>query len=192
MKCERCGKDDAVVKITRIEPNGRAHQVCLCQPCAAEASPHQKKAMEKQVSVDMLLKQLLTQQKMQLVEEESAQRVSADPCPSCGLDFAVYKATYMLGCPDCYEAFSEALEEDLERFHRAKTHVGTEAPMKSDFAVVQERLQAMRDELKSAIEYEDFDRAAYLRDEIARLEKELQQPQTSPTQEKSEPKEKPT
>lgn len=171
MKCEQCGKDDAVIKITRIEKDGRAYQVCLCQSCAAEVSPYQKKAMEKQTSFDMLLKELLKQQKMESAQSGPGVAASVPPCPSCGLEYATYRATYMLGCPDCYDSFAEVLEPDLQRIHQATRHAAGEENVVSELVRIQERLQAMRDELSSAIEFEDYERAAYLRDEISKLEK---------------------
>lgn len=183
MKCERCGQEDAVVKITRIEPGGHAHQLLLCQECAAEASPYQKKLKEKQANFEMLFKELLKAQKVEIAEDEEAQKPDVPPCPACGLEFARYRATYMLGCPDCYEAFGDALEADLERIHRATRHIGTAAPARSKAAELQERLQAMRSELTSAVEYEDYERAAFLRDEIARTEKALRESVESSSQE---------
>lgn len=179
MKCERCGKDDAVVKLTRIERTGSTHQICLCQVCAAEASPYQKKILQKKSSMDDILKELLKQQKLPATAaptdtaEEAARVPATAPCPHCGLEYASYRSTMMLGCPDCYEAFAEQLEPELQRYHRAAAHSapGSEGP--GMLADLQERLGVARSELKSAVEYEDYERAAFLRDEISRMEKQI-------------------
>ncbi len=190
MKCERCGKDDAVVKLTRVEKGGNPYQICLCQVCASEASPYQKKIFEKHQNIDIMLKELLKQQKAQMTKLEEGRHVQTpDPCPSCGLDYSVYKSTLMLGCPDCYEAFAAELEEDLAKYHRTTEHVtdGEEPP--SRLAEWQEQLSEARSELKLCIEYEDFERAAFLRDEITRLEKKINSAAEEP---EVQPKDKPT
>ncbi|MBI5153821.1 UvrB/UvrC motif-containing protein [Candidatus Poribacteria bacterium] len=176
MKCERCGKDEAVIKLTRIERGGEVLQVVLCQSCAAEASPYQKKILQKSAgaSLDMLLKELLKQQKGQAgapVDDSDARGVP--PCSSCGLEYAAYRKTYMLGCPGCYEHFAEQLESDLHRVHRATRHIGDGPRQSEELVELQERLEEMRAELKEAIEDEDFERAAFLRDEIGRIEKSV-------------------
>lgn len=183
MRCEQCGKAEAVVKITRLESGAAPYQICLCQTCAADASPYQKKILEKQSTYDFLLQKLLKQQQESRDESEAAAPASAGgalreeetpmTCPSCGLDYARYKATLMLGCPDCYESFSELLERDLFRFHRATRH-GQEAETgPTELADLQDRLRDAKSELKSALELEDFERAAFLRDEVAGIEKRL-------------------
>ncbi|MBX3729026.1 MAG: UvrB/UvrC motif-containing protein [Candidatus Sumerlaeia bacterium] len=177
MKCEKCGQDDAMIKITRIERGGAPYQVHLCQTCAIEVSPYQKKLMAKQVPIDKIFKELLKGKgAVVMPEQEEAQKAATGPtCPTCNLSFADYRSTYMLGCPDCYEAFGDALAADIVRVQRASRHVDSTPPSRSLAAELQERLQAMRSELASAIEYEDFERAAFLRDEIARTERALKE-----------------
>lgn len=175
MKCERCAKAEASVKITRVH-DGIPSQVLLCQSCAAESSPYQKQALEKNASLDHLLKELLaSQQKGHVATGEGAQKHVEEglSCPSCGIDYTLYRATGMLGCPDCYDAFTDELEADLMRLQRATRHVGGDESPAIRGAEIQRRLVAMREELHQAIEDEDFTRAAYLRDEIAQTEKEL-------------------
>ncbi len=96
-------------------------------------------------------------------------------CPSCGLDYNDYRRTLMLGCPDCYESFSDLLEKDLTRFHRATRHTDSEDHKPSELASLQDRLREARSELKSTLEIEDYDRAAFLRDEIETLENRMEE-----------------
>lgn len=178
MRCERCGKEEAVVKLTRVESNGQVFQTVLCKTCAAEASPYQKKMIQNQVSMELLLKELLkTQGKVKVAsEEEAAVRADVDPCPTCGLEYSAYRSTLMLGCPDCYDAFGVHLEADLKRMHRSTRHVGGAPHQSSELLDLQRTIQHMREELKEAIEMEDFERAAFLRDEIAKAEERIRSP----------------
>lgn len=183
MRCEQCGKVEAAVKITRLESGAAPYQICLCQGCAAEASPYQKKILEKQSTYDFLLQKLLKQQQESPQESEApsgdsggaARREEDVPmsCPSCGLEYARYRSTLMLGCPDCYESFAELLERDLFRFHRATRHDVGEEARPTEMADLQDRLRDAKSELKSALELEDYERAAFLRDEVAGIENRL-------------------
>ncbi len=183
MRCEQCGKADAVVRITRIESGAAPYQLCLCQSCAAKASPHQKKLLEKQSTYDVLLQKLMKHQAVGEFEAggsvaEVAEEESPLTCPSCGLNFGDYQRTLMLGCPDCYESFSDVLEKDLTRFHRATRHTGSEEHKPSELANLQDRLRDARSELKSALEIEDYERAAFLRDEISNIESRMEELRT--------------
>jgi protein arginine kinase activator len=182
MKCERCGQNEAVLKLTRVESDGGAYQISLCQSCAADESPYQK-AQQKQTSFDMILKELIKQQTSKSGGDEGAARLGATglTCPSCDLDFASYKSTYMLGCPDCYDAFEEVLRDDLMRFHRVDRHTGEESDRTQELARRHEDLRKLKADLQTAIDEEDFERAASLRDQISDLETQTQAPsETSP------------
>lgn len=173
MKCDRCGKGEAIVRIVRILPSHDIESKWYCEECAAEASPYQKKLLQKP-SLDALLKEMIKQQQAQS-GAQSVRFAGVEPCPTCGLEFAAYRSTYMLGCPDCYEAFAEQIEEDLKKLHRAVRHTGEESAETRRLASMQETLRELREDLRQAIDGEEYERAARLRDEIARLEKKLRE-----------------
>lgn len=173
MRCTRCQNNDAVFVFTRLEPGStRAEREQLCQECASSASPYIRKLFIKQ-PVAELLEQLLKAQ----TKEEGAATVpqsaratpQVPPCSHCGLSFGAYKASLMLGCAKCYASFGEALLEDIRRFHNTDHHVGDAPPQRDELVDRQVRLSAMRQELQDCIENEDFERAAYLRDQIRKL-----------------------
>lgn len=172
MKCEKCHSADAQVKIVRIERDGSVNAALLCMRCAAEASGTQKQNLPS-VMLDALLQEVIKQQ----LDEHAASKPPAEtaddspPCPNCGMTLGTYKKTYMLGCAECYEHFEETVEADLVKLHRAKQHVALDDPG-ADKAARQQVVRAIREELREAVEYEDFSRAAELRDRLARLESE--------------------
>lgn len=163
MKCESCGRDEAVVHLIRLE-GGVVSDARLCHECVRGLSKYRQKISSKSLSVASLLTQLAKG------AQEAAARVSKEtavsPCPSCGLEFASYKATMMLGCPDCYDSFSDQLLPELRRIHGSTQHVGTSPEHKPDVVERQKRLADLKEELTQAVENEDFERAAFLRDEI--------------------------
>lgn len=173
MKCEHCGNTEAVVKITRIDPDGNVVPYFLCQECAADMSPYQKAFLAKQKTFQTLLSELIASAEGAETEEESTEGISSATCPSCGLDFSQYRTSSMLGCPDCYDAFGPELEADLRRYHRATSHAAGAPGTEEANREMEDTLSELRRELKIAVDEERYQDAARLRDEISRTEQRL-------------------
>jgi len=96
---------------------------------------------------------------------------SSEACPFCGLTFSDFRETGRLGCPQCYETYAVHLQKLLRRVHGGTQHVGKvylpPDPTSSDR---ERRLDALKRRLQRAVDSEDFERAAELRDEIRSLE----------------------
>lgn len=173
MKCNRCGNNPATVKLTRIV-KGKVIELNLCQSCAGEVSPFQKKIAAAQ-SLNALIEQLLKSEKAKGVEEDAAEPIPADlTCPDCGVNFERYKRSLMLGCPRCYEAFGDHLLKDLRKVHGAVQHVGRVPLQYRQRMMLAQRLEQLRQEMQEAISDEDFERAARLRDRIRAVQSEYQ------------------
>jgi protein arginine kinase activator len=96
-------------------------------------------------------------------------------CPRCGLQYSSFKETGRLGCSECYKAFQNQLKPLLRRIHGDTRHRG-KSPMRGGAAGAPQRhVQRLHDELQRAVEREDFERAAQIRDEIRRFEAEARQ-----------------
>jgi protein arginine kinase activator len=84
-------------------------------------------------------------------------------CTHCGFTWDEYRARGLLGCPQCYAVFGDALEVDLAWFHRTLAHAagaGDPAAPKPDPG---ETLAALREELAAALRREDYSEAGRLR-----------------------------
>ena len=95
---------------------------------------------------------------------------AAPRCPSCGFALADFEREKSLGCPRCYEVFSDTLHEVLRSAQAGQTHHGKH-PANRDGMLREARLREARTELALAVAKEDFESAARLRDEIRTLEK---------------------
>ena len=88
-------------------------------------------------------------------------------CESCGATFAEFRENSLLGCSDCYAAFEGPLSPLMERAHEGGTHHAGKVPRR---AGVGERrqvaLRLLRRRLDDAVQSEDYEVAAQLRDEI--------------------------
>ncbi len=94
-------------------------------------------------------------------------------CSDCGTTFDEFRKTGLLGCSNCYEAFEEQLGPLLQRAHDGATHHVGKIPSRAGSSVDrQQRLTALRRQLSDAVEAEQYERAATLRDEIITTEQD--------------------
>ena len=160
MICQRCKKRDATVHLTEII-QGEKREKHLCEQCAAEDGI----TLKTQVPLSQLLESFVKTQ------AGAAEAVNIT-CQACGMTFAEFRSGGMLGCPYDYDAFEKHLTPLLKRAHEGGLqHVG-KVPQRA--GVAQERqheLMRARRELASAVEREDYELAAKLRDQIRNLEK---------------------
>lgn len=90
-------------------------------------------------------------------------------CPSCGMSLAEFAKSGKLGCPDCYEHFRPYLSGVLQSIHSNTTHTGKISKNADERIKRKRELEKLNAELKGAIEQQDFERAAVLRDRINEL-----------------------
>jgi protein arginine kinase activator len=166
MKCESCGENEAVIHLTQIE-NNEMTTSHLCESCAAargletgdEPSPFP-------------LADFLAQVGGEGSGAEGAE-ADSDTCPFCGLTFAGFRDAGRLGCPQCYSTFDQQLRGLLRRIHGSTQHVGkVYLPPDPTASEREKRLEGLRRRLRRAVDNEEFERAAELRDAIRALEGE--------------------
>lgn len=148
MLCQKCGKREATTYVSNTV-NGVKKEICLCSECA------QSEGLE--VGFDFGFNSLLS------AIFGDGRLPETKKCPTCGRTFSEISKTGNVGCPDCYETFEKELRPMLLKVHRGDRHKGS-APGSAPEKKVS--VQSLRDELKLAIEREDFEKAAILRDKI--------------------------
>ena len=165
-KCRRCSKP-ATLHITEIR-EGKAVALHLCETCARdylESSDHETTSTSG-ADVPSKLEEL--------ANEGSEEALAGLVCPHCGITFAEFRESGRFGCPGDYTEFMAQILPLLENIHEGTTHIGKrprhQSSPTSDFS----RLIQMRKELQEAIEREDYESAAQLRDTIASLESDVQ------------------
>ena len=100
--------------------------------------------------------------------------------PKCGASFEEITESGKIGCMECYRVFHDRLLPTIHRIHGTAKHKG-KIPGTAALRIVEPAgkiavvetspLDKKRAELKAAIEKQDFERAAVLRDEIREMEK---------------------
>ena len=152
-QCSLCGAK-AQRQYTEIV-GGRKKSMPLCLECAKKQAlvapppsmPGPKQAMHFKLKAKVISQGLPT---------------STLRCPECGIRLVDLRKTGRVGCAHCYEIFRKQILPLLKRVHGAVEHVGSRpagAPPRIE-------LNQLREDLRRAIEAEDFEQAARLRDRI--------------------------
>lgn len=93
-------------------------------------------------------------------------------CPECGLTYNEFTKVGRLSCGKCYEAFRSKLEPIMVQLHGSTNHVGqTPEDPANEHQQVHEA-ERLRELLQDAIENEQYEKAAALRDRLEQLETE--------------------
>lgn len=161
MLCDNCGQNEAIIHLTQIVDN-QMSTFHLCEGCAAE------KGLQPGADTgNFPLSDFLAQVGKGVPEGAAA----GGPCAFCGLTLEEFRKSGRLGCSHCYVTFETNLKTLLRRLHGGTQHVGkVYLPPDPSRAEQQERLAGLRRKLDRAVENEDFERAAQIRDLIRTLE----------------------
>jgi len=162
MLCDICKKNPATVHLTEIIDE-QMNELHLCEDCAR----HKSAAMEQQFGLSDLLAGMADFEKPDKDEENVAVK-----CPNCNLTYADFKKVGRLGCGECYNAFRKYLAPLLKRIHGSNQHVG-KSPFKEKTILKPGRkntdLDGLKAQMQKAIQREDFEEAARLRDQIKKI-----------------------
>lgn len=94
-------------------------------------------------------------------------------CPYCGMNYQEFIKSGRLGCNQCYECFKKPLYSLLKKLHGHSRHKGKVPPAIRDAINRKKKIDNFKNELQRSILREDYERAAELRDIIAKEEKDL-------------------
>lgn len=165
-KCLRCTKQ-ATLHITELKA-GKSISLHLCETCAQEYLS----TVEVGGIPEEYGNTYSPSEKEGSLEEEASE-TGARSCPYCGITFKQFRSQGRLGCPRDYEVFHEELLPLLESIHGETQHVGKFPPKVSENSRRQHELIRLKNELKSAVDDEQYERAAQVRDQIQVIEAEL-------------------
>ena len=156
MLCCICKEKEAKVHLTQIVGN-KMQKVDLCDDCAKEKGVDDPTGS----SLAHLLLGLGA-----ATETEPGEAGGGLKCPNCGFTQADFKKTGRLGCPACYEIFGEGLDTLLKSMHKGTHHTGKVPVAMRRIRDSERLLKSLQEQLQKAIDTEDFEQAAKLRDQI--------------------------
>ena len=164
MTCNICGVNEATIHLTEIV-NDQMVEIHLCEGCAQEKGTDFKTHFN---FGDLLSGFSGTE----TASAQSGKRKSLH-CVKCSLTYEEFGKTGRLGCPSCYESFSNLLLPLIKRVQRAVHHMGKKPSRLSEDDKAVYDLRMLQDRLKRSVESEAFEEAARLRDEIKKMEERI-------------------
>lgn len=167
MICESCGKKEATIHFTKIEA-GEMEEKHLCEDCAKEGD---KMDFGVQFTLNDLFGGLLGFD----IEEESAKNTKKDKvCNRCGLSYRRILNTGKFGCPDCFVNFREEIKPLLRSIHGHDEHKG-KIPSNTNKRLTKKRqIKVLKQELEKSILEERYEESAKIRDEIKKIEDNME------------------
>lgn len=158
MMCEKCGINPAAVTLTQVI-NGKKTVKKLCASCAQENNVY------KDFNMDLGFSSLFSSF---FNENERIASDAKESCPLCSMTRAEFLKNGKPGCSECYATFESSMMPLLKKIHSTNTHTG-KVPGKSGNAS-ENKIDLLKAQLKEAIEKEEYEKAARLRDEIKEME----------------------
>lgn len=143
--------------------NGEKRDIYLCADCAGEN--------EFGISFGDLFQGFLEsffspQAGIMFEKKATAPEKAAVRCSNCGLTYESFKKTSKLGCAECYTAFKDELEYIIKNIQGSNNHEG-KFPKRCGQEFIQKReIEKLKSRLRRAIEEEEYETAAKIRDEI--------------------------
>ena len=160
MKCHHCDSQ-ATVHLTQII-NGQMHKMDLCESCAQEKGV----TNPDNLSIGSLLDD----------QPKIDASTASMTCESCGTTHQDFKKGGRLGCEACYHVFRPVLEPLLDGMHAGINHLGKVPSRSVEKKTTDDSVDALRIALQKAVEEENYEKAAELRDRLKKLQAESSSP----------------
>lgn len=160
MLCQVCKKREATIHVTNVE-GSKVSAIHICRECAEERGFDELKKSNFAANdfVAGLFDTAFADQKIK----------AGDACPNCGTSYDTFQNVARLGCSECYEFFQKQLLPLLRGIHGNTRHAG-KVPRRFGPQVSRRRqVRKLQEELELAVQLEQYERAAVLRDEIRKL-----------------------
>lgn len=166
MLCQACKQNKATTYVKTII-NGQLTELNLCDQCAKEQGFG---TMFGGFDIGDFLGGIFSNQPA----KENVKR-----CDRCGASYEEIARSGKIGCARCYVLFKDQMAPLIQRIHGSAMHKGkkpggyalriTENKKNQIMPIKETKLQEKQRLLKEAIEHQEFETAAKLRDEIKEM-----------------------
>ncbi len=162
MKCDRCKKREATTHLTRIV-NGYKEEYHLCPECAKGS--HEYNDIKNGINLGLggFLSGMFSNKHQGSLEGDT------DICPTCNMPYSEFLQKGKLGCGDCYLTFKNRIKKPLKQIHGTFEHTGKAPKRCGDAIMLDKKISKLEAEMYTAVQKQDFETAAKLRDEINSL-----------------------
>ncbi len=159
MLCQDCNEREATIHLTQITGNKKT-VLDLCRECA------QKRGFDNPLkNVSFPLADFLASMAEKICAGGST-ALQQVKCPGCGLTFVDFSKSGRVGCGKCYEAFRPQLDELLRKIHGSNRHTGKLPTGSSEMMETLKEQRKLKDRLREAVQNEDDELAAEIRDRL--------------------------
>lgn len=184
MLCENCHQNEASIHYTEII-NGVKKEHHICMDCVRRLNfAGMSDSSDAEFPFVRLLTGLLAGNSAQ-VEDGPMMHIR---CPGCGMTFDEFTMVGKFGCAECYGVFGPLIEDNMKRLHGDSVHRGkiykkysglsdennetdTLPVMQDENDDYESRIRKLGIKLREAVEIENYEEAARLRDMIHQLKK---------------------
>ncbi len=167
MLCQKCKKHTATTQVKRTI-NGITEEFFLCRDCASEIGFG---GFINPFSSAGFFSSLFNEK----MEEKSLSSVKR--CPKCNSSLSDITSSGKVGCAECYSVFENSLAPLITKIHGTNHHCGKLSPTansvdneNNDFKTVDEEIAELKLKLNNAVEAQEYEQAAIIRDKIKELE----------------------
>ena len=165
MICEYCNSKPATVILTQ-NIDGQTKTIHMCQDCAAALGVSFDKVDVGQVmgDIDNFFASMFG------TKTSNTAPGSTLTCEFCGMSLSELQKTGKCGCANCYNVFSDSVESAIRHLHAATSHCG-KIPYSVDGKLsIKRKTDDLKAKLAIAIQNEEYEKAAVIRDEIKAIE----------------------
>lgn len=177
MLCGICKAREAKIFYTEII-NGEKKEQYLCEECAAKSTNFRLKSPfgGQEFSLGGLLSGLFEGERQ---KEEGRQYIGAGEglaCARCGMTYEEFKEKGQFGCAKCYQSFGRLLLKNMRNIQGSDIHTGKKPKNPDGLAEIPvenvpelSEIDRLSMQLGQAVEREEYETAAVLRDKIRGL-----------------------
>lgn len=166
MKCQKCGANNANTHIKTIV-NGEFKEYDLCSECAKQMG---------YTNVFGDIENEFSNFLGSFFGNVLPARTQATRCEFCGSSYSDIAKSGHVGCANCYNVFGEQLLPSIRRMHGNTAHCGKNSgrsekqSVKPQEETKEQKLARLKSELDKAVQEQNFEHAAELRDKIKEME----------------------
>ncbi|MBS4179703.1 UvrB/UvrC motif-containing protein [Lederbergia citrea] len=174
MICQECKERPATLHFTKVV-NGEKTAIQLCEKCAQEKGEFFMMDGAGGFSFNDLLAGLLNlDPSIQQAQSAPSPTHQIIQCEVCKMTFQQFINIGRFGCANCYEAFKGQMTPILKRLHSGNIQHGGKVPKRIGGSIhLKKQVQLLKEELRSLVVQEEFEKAAEVRDQIRSLENNL-------------------
>lgn len=184
MICSNCQKNQAVYRIHSTK-NGKKTETLLCMECAdnSHINTSNNKFLQDFINKNTFVKvntrkaNNYSNSNITVNSDNNPENISDNNpenishiCPTCGLNPKTFKTNGKFGCVECFKIFRPQILQIANKVQGTLAHTGKSPKNFTKAINTNVKIDKLKLEIKKAIELEEYEKAAEIRDEIKLLQ----------------------